>query len=186
MASDQTDTPWGELVPRAQLGDPAAQAAVHAAFARVVHAIVLAHVGPRHAEDVTQDVFCNVFASLPRLREPSALPGFVCAAARNAARDALRRGRRTFTAATAPVDDVATADPSPAASAEQRELAERVLACIRELPEAYRETLVLRLVAGLSGQEIAERTGMTHGSVRVNLTRGMALLRPRLGEVLLP
>jgi RNA polymerase sigma-70 factor (ECF subfamily) len=57
---------------------------------------------------------------------------------------------------------------------------------MQALPEAYRETLALRLVGGLSGQEIAERTGLTHGSVRVNLTRGMALLRPLLQEAGLP
>jgi RNA polymerase sigma-70 factor (ECF subfamily) len=33
----------------------------------------------------------------------------------------------------------------------------------------------------MSGQEIAERTGLTHGSVRVNLHRGMQLLRAKLG-----
>ena len=40
--------------------------------------------------------------------------------------------------------------------------------------------LGLRLVEGLSGPEIAARTGLTHGSVRVNLHRGMSLLRPLL------
>ncbi len=61
-----------------------------------------------------------------------------------------------------------------------------MLACVRQLPETYSETLVLRLVEGLSGPEIADRTGMTHGSVRVNLTRGMAMLRPILAEAGLP
>ena len=65
---------------------------------------------------------------------------------------------------------------------EDRELGEHVLALIRSLPESYRETLVLRLVEGLTGPEIAERTGMTHGSVRVNLSRGMAQLRPLLAK----
>ena len=184
MAMEDTDTPWVDLVPRAQRGDPAARQAVHTAFARVVHGIVLAHVGSKHAEDVTQEVFCSVFASLSTLRDPAALPGFVCTAARNAARDQLRRHRRA--PSEAPVDDVAGSSPTPAAQAEQRELADRVLLCIQGLPDAYRETLLLRLVGGLSGQEIAERTGMTHGSVRVNLTRGMALLRPRLAEAGLP
>jgi RNA polymerase sigma-70 factor, ECF subfamily len=55
-----------------------------------------------------------------------------------------------------------------------------VLSEIRALPEAYRETLVLRLVEGLTGPEIAARTGLTHASVRVNLHRGMKLLRVRL------
>ncbi len=184
MTLQGTDSPWVDLVPRARRGDPAAQSAVYEAFARIVHAIALAHVGSQFADDVTQEVFCNVFASLDGLRDPLALPGFVCAAARNAARDVLRRRRRA--PGGAPIDDLPAGGPSPLATAEQRELAERVLGCIRELPEAYRETLVLRLVAGLSGPEIAERTGMTHGSVRVNLTRGMALLRPMLAEAGLP
>ena len=52
---------------------------------------------------------------------------------------------------------------------------------IRALPEAYREPLMLRLVEGMSGPEIAERTGLTPGSVRVNLHRGIALLRQHMG-----
>jgi RNA polymerase sigma-70 factor (ECF subfamily) len=55
-----------------------------------------------------------------------------------------------------------------------------VLAAIRALPEAYRETLVLRLVEGMTGPEIAQRTGLTAASVRVNLHRGMKQLRARL------
>jgi RNA polymerase sigma-70 factor, ECF subfamily len=185
MAGDR-DAQWTEQVRAAQRGDRDAFAVLYAAFARTVHAIVLAHVGAQAAEDVTQEVFCAVFASLPTLREPAAFAGFVCTAARNAARDVLRQRKRFAPAAPGAVDEVPGHDVSPAASAEQRDLAERVLAVIRTLPEAYRETLVLRLVGGLSGQEIAERTGMTHGSVRVNLTRGMQLLRPLLQEAGLP
>jgi RNA polymerase sigma-70 factor (ECF subfamily) len=56
-----------------------------------------------------------------------------------------------------------------------------VLNHIRALPEAYRETLVLRLVEGMTGPEIALQTGLTPASVRVNLHRGMKLLREKLG-----
>ena len=183
MAGDR-DAQWTELVPAAQRGDRTARDGLYAAFARTVHAIVLAHVGASHVDDVTQEVFCSVFASLHTLREPAAFPGFVCTAARNAARDALRARRRA--PGHVAVDDVAARAPSPAAAAEQQEVAQRVLATIHALPGAYRETLLLRLVGGLSGQEIAERTGLTHGSVRVNLTRGMAMLRPLLQEAGLP
>jgi RNA polymerase sigma-70 factor (ECF subfamily) len=48
------------------------------------------------------------------------------------------------------------------------------------LPDAYREPLMLRLVEGMTGAEIAERTGLTAASVRVNLHRGMKLLRDKL------
>src|SRR5262249_61327559 len=59
--------------------------------------------------------------------------------------------------------------------------AREALEAIRALPDAYREPLLMRLVEGMSGAEIAERTGLTPGSVRVNLHRGMQLLRERLG-----
>lgn len=183
MAGDR-DGQWTELVRRAQRGDRAAWAALYEAFARTVHGIVLAHAGAGAADDLTQEVFCAVFAALDRVREPAAFPGFVCTAARNVARDALRARRRT--PKLVPADDLAAATAAPDAQLEQRDLATRVLAVIQALPEAYRETLVLRLVGGLSGQEIAERTGLTHGSVRVNLTRGMQLLRPLLQEAGLP
>jgi RNA polymerase sigma-70 factor (ECF subfamily) len=55
------------------------------------------------------------------------------------------------------------------------------VSAIQDLPDAYRETLTLRLVAGLSGPEIAAVTGLTPDSVRVNLHRGFRLLRERLG-----
>ena len=55
-----------------------------------------------------------------------------------------------------------------------------ILDTLRTLPEAYRETLAMRLVEGMTGPEIARATGLTHGSVRVNLSRGMERLREAL------
>ena len=59
--------------------------------------------------------------------------------------------------------------------------ATEILDLIRSLPEAYRETLVLRFVEGMTGPEIASRTGLTAASVRVNLHRGVKLLREKMG-----
>jgi RNA polymerase sigma-70 factor (ECF subfamily) len=55
-----------------------------------------------------------------------------------------------------------------------------VLEQIRALPGAYRETVLMRLVEGMSGPEIASTTGLTPDSVRTNLSRGMKLLRESL------
>ena len=61
-------------------------------------------------------------------------------------------------------------------------LKEKFVNCaLRALPEAYQETMILRLVEGMTGPEIAEQTGLSPGSVRVNLHRGMKLLRDALG-----
>jgi len=79
----------------------------------------------------------------------------------------LRR-RRTIE----PVDEEAWTSGDP-----PRADALTVLRAIRQLSPSYHETLVMRLVEGMSPVEIAATTGMTRGSVRVNLHRGLAQLR---------
>lgn len=142
--------------------------------ARVVHGIALAHVGSADAEDVMQETFMAIQRGLPGVRDPDAIGAWVCQVARNQARDWLRRRRNRPTL----VEDVEQVTEE--SRTDDGELATRVLALVRSLPDAYRETLVLRLVEGLTGPEIALRTGLTHGSLRVNLCRGLALLRPLL------
>jgi RNA polymerase sigma-70 factor (ECF subfamily) len=183
--ADQATPDLAMLVLRAQQRDAGAFAALYREFARVVHGIVVARCGPACAEDLTQDVFVTAYQRLPELRDPAAFPAWLCASARNHAVDAMRRERRT-PAGPLPDEEPAGTGREPRELAEAADAAARVLACVQSLPEAYRETLVLRLVEGLAGPEIAARTGMTHGSVRVNLTRGMALLRPLLQEAGLP
>jgi RNA polymerase sigma-70 factor (ECF subfamily) len=147
--------------------------ALYAQYLPVVHGIAISHVGSSDADDVVQEVFVLVHEKRSTLRDEAALPAWICALARNCAVDHLRRRQRRPPAAE-------LADEPPAPERGGQELAQRVLERIRTLPEAYRETLALRLVEGLTGPEIAACTGLTHGSVRVNLTRGMALLRPLL------
>lgn len=158
-----------ELVAAARGGDRAAFTGLYERFHRVVHAIALARVAACDAGDVVQDVFADAWRKLPRLREPAAFPGWITAIARNRATDAARR-RHTIELAA----DLAV-EPPPRAEAAA------ALQAIRALPDTYREALILRLVEGLSGPEIAEHTGMSPDSVRVHLHRGMKLLRERLG-----
>jgi RNA polymerase sigma-70 factor (ECF subfamily) len=148
---------------------------VYRRFGAVVHGIALAYVGPGDADDVVQDVFLRAATRLGTLRDPAALPGWLCALARNAALDRLRDRKRRRAVPVEP--DMATAHADPAGDAALRA---RVLALLGTLPETLREALVLRLVEGLSGPEIAVLTGATPGAVRVTLHRGMALLRPLL------
>jgi len=173
-----------QRVRSAQDGDRLAFAALHRDFARVVHGILLARCGAGDAEDLTQEVFLHAFEHLRELRDPAAFPAWLCTAARNAGVDHARRRQRR--PAAAELQELADRQVAPGEVLAHRETLAKVLGCVRQLPDAYREVLVLRLVEGLSGPAIAARTGLTHGSVRVNLTRGMALLRPLLQESGLP
>lgn len=159
------------LVRAVRRGEQEAFARLYSLYAPMVHGIVLARVPWSEVDDLVQDVFLVALKKLNSLREDAAFGGWLAMIARNRAMDFHRRKRETEEL----TDDLA----SQSRSESDREAA-RVLEVICGLPEAYRETLVLRLVEGMTGPEIAGRTGLTPASVRVNLHRGMKLLREKL------
>jgi RNA polymerase sigma-70 factor, ECF subfamily len=162
------------LVARAKAGDRTAMAELHGCYARMIHAILLARVPAQQADDLAQDVFVEAISKLHMLRMPAAFGGWIAMIARNKATDHHRRDRPTAEF------DEARAGEHSGVSADKHLNALEVLDVIKRMPSAYREVLIMRLVEGMSGPEIAERTGMTPGSVRVNLHRGMKLLRAAL------
>jgi RNA polymerase sigma-70 factor (ECF subfamily) len=157
------------LVVAAQGGDREAFGLLYQRFGPMVHGVLLTRVPFGEVDDLVQDVFLSAFQRLATLRTPGAFGAWLAAIARNRAADFHRRPATDQMAG-----DVAAEDARPRAEA----LA--ALAAIQSLPAAYRETLVLRLVEGMTGQEIADRTGLTPASVRVNLHRGMKRLREAL------
>ena len=160
------------LVAAARRGDRAAFGALYRRHARFVQAVLLARVAPDGVDDLVQDVFVVAMDKLHTLRDDRAFGPWIAAIARRRAADWRRRRRDTVE-----LDESLAGDARPDDDAAA---AREAVDAIASLPEAYRETLMLRFVAGLTGPEIAERTGLTHGSVRVNLHRGVALLRDRL------
>jgi RNA polymerase sigma-70 factor (ECF subfamily) len=180
MRSSDPQTPgragppdWVAHVEAAQAGDEQGFRQLHAEFGAMVHGLLLARVDRATADDLTQEVFLRAWQRLDRLHDPAAWPAWLATIARNRAIDHLRRQRPAVPMAEASMP-TAAADPCT------RTEAERLLAMIRELPDAYVEPLILRLVEGFSGPEIAERTGLSPRYVRVNLHRGMKLLREQL------
>jgi RNA polymerase sigma-70 factor, ECF subfamily len=163
------------IVLRAQRGDADAFASLHKRFARSVHAVLLARLSPADADDGLQETFVMAWKRLESLREPGAVGPWLHAIARNIATDRHRARARRGKEEQLFEETARVEGP-----ADRGELRERVMAHLRSLPEAYRETLAMRLVEGLTGPEIAEATGLTAGSVRVNLCRGMDLLREML------
>jgi RNA polymerase sigma-70 factor (ECF subfamily) len=139
-------------------------------FAPMVHGVLLARVSRADADDLMQDVFLTAFQRLDTFSGDEKFGAWLATIARNKVIDAWRTKPKLV---VLPTPETASQPP--------RLEANEVLDVIRSLPEAYRESLVLRLVEGLSGPEIAEQVGLTPDSVRVNLFRGMKLLRERLG-----
>jgi len=161
------------LVRAARSGDRAAFGRLHDRFAPMVHGVLLARVPRREVDDLVQEVFLLALRKLAMLRDDGAFGGWLAMIARNRANDWRRRLKE--------VEELPEEVEGPGPPEDSSEAAE-ALALVRSLPEAYRETLVLRLVEGMTGPEIAERTGLTPGSVRVNLCRGMQMLREKLNR----
>lgn len=139
-------------------------------YAPMVHGILLARVPRGEVADLVQDIFLHALRKLHTLRDAAAFGPWIGMIARNRAMDFHRGSRETVEV----TEEMAVAkQPSKTAI--------EILDLVRSLPEAYRETLVLRFVEGMTGPEIASRTGLTPASVRVNLHRGMKLLRERMG-----
>jgi len=168
-----------QLVVRARRGDREAFGRLYERFGSTVHGVLLAHAPREDVHDLVQDVFLAAWRTLGRLEAPKRFAGWLVTMARNRARDAHRL-RRVPEELSDDIVAPVNAAPMGAASGDEDLEARELLASVRGLPEAYRTTLILRLVEGLTGPEIAARTGLTPGSVRVNLHRGMKLLRERL------
>jgi len=172
IAPEGEQLPAEALLVRAVLdGDRESFSTLYGQFAPLVHGILLARVPRLEVEDLVQDIFLHAFHKLHTLRDAAAFGPWIAMIARNRAMDFHRRSR-----ATVEINEEQSSDDRG-----RRARAEEILDVIRSLPEAYRETLVLRLVEGMTGPEIALRTGLTAASVRVNLHRGMKKLREQLG-----
>jgi RNA polymerase sigma-70 factor, ECF subfamily len=167
------------LVLAAREGDRAAFGGLYARYARMVHGILFARVPASDVDDLVQDVFLRALPKLRDLRDVARFGPWLAAITRNRAND-YHRQTRAVAAVTESLsedeDEVPASNTAPAAEAAA------ILALVRSLPEAYSEPLILRLVEGMTGPEIAARTGLTPGSVRVNLHRGMQQLREKLSQ----
>jgi len=168
------DATW---VAAARDGDRAAFGQLYERYARMVHGVLLSKVPVGEVDDLVQDVFIRALRRLSTLREAASFGAWLAAIARNVAIDYHRR-----TVLEEPLTDDASDDEikGGVSGGNHEGSAAAVFEAVMSLPDAYRETLILRLVEGMTGPEIAARTGMTHGSVRVNLHRGMEQLRAKL------
>jgi RNA polymerase sigma-70 factor (ECF subfamily) len=136
---------------------------------------------PQDADDLVQDMYVRVLSRPRWLRKDDDL-GYLLRALRNTFLTRRRDASRRIQAAALPddldiVEDTASPDPMQAFAAKE------VYAAIAELPDDYRETIVLVDVAGLSYQEAATVLGVKIGTVMSRLSRARGRVADAVGEV---
>ena len=156
------------LVQRSRRGDRDAFNELYKRYFPMVHGILLSRMPISEIDDVTQEVFLQAWLRLGSLRDDRAFGGWLAQITRRRSADHFRHVHGTeqlpLDLKVGPIEEESWF----------------LLNAIRRLPETYRETLTLRFVKNLTGPEIAALTGLTPDSVRVNLHRGVKLLRDQL------
>jgi len=148
---------------------------------------------PADAADTTQEVFLKVFRGMKRFNGESSLKTWIYRIAVHEASNQRRWWFRHKSRETSMEPDDSSEPNGPAlkdtlvdegASPLQQfmnaELRARVEAELRQVPEPYRTTVILRDIEELAYEEIAEVMGTSLGTVKSRLMRGRDALKKRL------
>jgi RNA polymerase sigma-70 factor, ECF subfamily len=164
------------LIERCRGGDPGAFRELYQRHVDVVYQRLTRILGPvPEREDLTQEIFLALHNALPRFRGEAALSTLIYRIVVNVAYEHLRRQSRRPRSAAAVDDLVALADPGlgPEAAARQREQVERVLQCAARIKPKKRIALMMRVVDGMSLDEIAEVVDASAETVAKRVQHGM-------------
>jgi len=135
------------------------------------------------SEDLAQETFLAAWQGLRDLREPGKLRAWLCGIARNLCANMVRRRAQDVThgaEALEQVEEPASPVPSPrevAISAEEQAILWREL---ENIPEIYREPLILFYRRGRSVKEVAEGLEVSEEAVKQRLSRGRKMLKDQV------
>lgn len=167
------------LVARYRSGDPDAFAAIYRAHVDAVYRRLGRILGPiAEREDLTQDVFLALHKTLPAFRGDAKLSTLLHRIAINRAYEHLRiQTRRPATPMAAEFfDALVDGATSPERRAAEREALARVFECLQRVKPKKRIAFLLRVVDGLSFDEIAELVAATPEAVAKRIQHAQAEL----------
>lgn len=169
-----------KLVLSAQRGDRAAFEELVRRSSRLVYARLYLETGDAHqAEDLMQETMLTAFRTIGQLSDPGKFRTWLLRIAQNQAIDAVRRNMR-LKRTPSELRPNNSSSPTPDEQAELVEQRQQVLAVLRTLPEEYRLPLTLRYLADADYDTIQLQMGLTNGSLRGLLHRGLKMLRVEL------
>jgi len=173
QASAATD----QLIEECLNGDQAAWETIVRRHWRKVFNLAYKFVGKHdEAEDLTQDIFLKIFKALGTFDRRANFQTWLISISRNLCIDHYRSVRKERETIAREVD-AATLSPvsaeiSPLAALERRDLRELVRQALEHLPSTLRTAVVLRDLQELSYQEIADQLGLPEGTVKSRINRG--------------
>lgn len=192
---DQEDPNKAPLL-RAQRGEQEAFAELVESNQRKVYGLVIRMLScdRETASDLSQEVFLRVYRGLASFDGRALFTTWLHKITMNVIisevrrRRATKRDRRTYSI-DAPVGgsndlhiDPDSKERDPADRAHHNEISVAVRAAVAELPDEFRECVLLRDMQGLSYEEIGEVLELAPGTVRSKIHRGRLILQRKLKE----
>ena len=181
------------LIAELQAGSEEAFAGLIAHYHQPIFSLLARTVQDREvAADLTQEVFVKVFRGVGNFHGESSLRTWMYRIALHEASNQRRwwmRHKQAEVPIEQEVGDSESAQPvllketlvdpaeSPYDLALHEETRARVEAALRQVPEPFRTTLILRDIEGFVYEEVAEMQGVNLGTVKSRLVRGRAALK---------
>jgi RNA polymerase sigma-70 factor (ECF subfamily) len=165
---------------------------IYVSFSKKIRRYLARLVGEADFEDVTQEVFLKVNASLAEFRSDSSLSTWIYRIATNAAIDHNRKSSTRLKEQTAeeqlPDDSLTEAnmavDPTPPQDRQliRKEMSDCIRGIVDGLPENYRTVLILSDLEELKNNEIAEVLDISLETVKIRLHRARMRLKKELED----
>jgi RNA polymerase sigma factor (sigma-70 family) len=170
------------LVNRSRGGDRQAFEELIRRTGKLVFARLYLETGNTHeAEDLTQETFLAAFRKIGQLSDAKTFSAWLLSIAHSVLIDASRRrSRLKRRLPTWGGSNQADASPTPLQSAQRNDECQQVLSVLRSLPQEYQQPLMLRYLSGADYETIGRELGLSNGSLRGLLHRGLAMLREEL------
>lgn len=173
-----------ELVHECLAGNREAFGVIVARYQSLICSLAYSATGSlSRSEDLSQDTFVTAWKQLPELREPARLRSWLCGIARNLISNAQRRAGREpvqFAEPFGPAHEGAATEPSPPEEVITREEEAILWRALGQIPEVYREPLVLFYREHQSVAYVAQALDLSEDAVKQRLSRGRVRLQERV------
>jgi RNA polymerase sigma factor (sigma-70 family) len=172
-----------ELVRACLAGDRSAFRQIVERYQAMVCAIAYSITGDlSSSEDVAQEAFLVAWKQMQTIRAPEQLRAWLAGIVRNTARSSTRKGHADLLRGAEPIpQNVPTpALPSPLDMAVRREEEQLLWRVLEQIPELYREPLVLYYREHQSVREVSEAMGLSEDTVKQRLARGRQALKEQV------